>query len=175
MPTTAPDATIPALDALRRPIRDYAPEDAAGHAFRADMLDLTEVLKELWFDDEAAELEGEVVLTALNAFPGLIAPGPSPARLVEMVLGHVPPAGDKRNLVIDAETADTLHTLRTVRGILQRLEPAGFAPALLRAVLLAIYRLIELVVLLGDEGAVDPCLELLDTAEAWADRLAGRR
>ncbi len=69
MPTTAPAVTIPALDVLRRPIRQYAPEDAAGDTFRAGMLGLTDLLEELWDDDDAAELEGEVVLTALHAFP----------------------------------------------------------------------------------------------------------
>lgn len=40
--------------------------------------------------------------------------------------------------------------------------------------LLAIYRLIELLVIFGDEHATERCLELLEIAEVMADKLAGR-
>ncbi len=165
MPTTPPDATSPALDALRRPIYDYKPEDSAGRTFRIGMLGLLDLLEELLDDDDGGGLEGDAVWTALQAFPGLIAPGPSPTELVELALG---------GHLIDAETADTLHTLGTIRRILRGFEPPGFAAAVWRAALLAIYQLIELFVVLGDERLTDQCLQLLDTAESMADAFAGR-
>lgn len=90
MPTTTADVTVPALDALRRPIHDYAPENPAGRAFRGGMLDLANLLEELCEDDDdTLALEGEVVWTALHAFPGLIAPGPSPTELLDLVMAGV--------------------------------------------------------------------------------------
>ncbi len=91
-----------------------------------------------------------------------------------MLLTTVQAEGAKRTLATEEEAADTLHTLGTVRRVLQGLEPAGFAAALLRAALLAIFRLIELFVVQGNEGAVEQCLDLLATAETMADSLAGR-
>ncbi len=163
MPTT-PAATIPALDALRRPIRDYTPEDPAGRSFRAAMLGLADELEEMESDDGTA-LESEVVWAALHAFPILVAPGPSPSEMLEIVLaGHCS----------DAEAADTLHTLGSVRRALEAFEPPGFAAALLRAMLRAIYDLIGISVVFDDQRAINQCLNLLDTAEGMADRLAGR-
>ncbi len=73
-----------------------------------------------------------------------------------------------------AETADTLRTLARIRGTLQAFEPPGFAAALWRAVLLAVYGVIEMFVVIDDERNADRCFELLDTAEAMADRFAGK-
>ncbi len=164
MPTTTPAATVPGLDAQRRPIQDYMPEDPAGRTFRAGMLGLADELEELESDTEAA-LESEIIWTALNAFPGLVEPGPPPAELVDLALG---------GHLIGAEAADTLRTLAIVRRVLQDFEPPGFTATLFRAALLAIYQLIGVFVVFGDQRAIDQCLHLLDVAERMADRLAGR-
>ncbi len=85
MPTTDPGATDPAacpaapvlaLEDLRRPIREYAPETSAGRATRAAMLGLADLLEELWQEDGQGALEGDVLRTTLQAFPGLVASGP---------------------------------------------------------------------------------------------------
>ncbi len=44
----------------------------------------------------------------------------------------------------------------------------------MRDALLAIYRLIAILVVFGDQQGIDRCFDLLDTAERLADRLAGR-
>ncbi len=164
MPTTTPAATIPGLDAQRRPIHDYTPEDSAGRNFRAGMLGLADELEELGSEADSA-LEIDIIWTALHAFPGLVEPGPPPAELVDLTLG---------GHLINAETADTLHTLATVRRVLQGFEPPGFAATLFRAALLAIYQLIGVFVVFGDERAINQCLDLLDIAERMADRLTGQ-
>ncbi len=176
MPTTPTAAdTIPALDALRSPVRDYQPADPAGATFKAGMLDLAGDLEDLWtaedggplaVDPSADEpLDSEVLSTALYAFPGLVAPGPPPGDLVDLVLG---------GHLADAETADTLHTLGTVRRLLQSFEPPGFAAALCRRALVATFTLIEVLVVLGDQRSLDHCYDLLDAVEVMADRFAGR-
>ncbi len=174
MPTTTADTnvTIPALDALRRPIRDYTPQDPAGAAFKAGMLNLADDLEELWTaeGDETGEplagepLESDVLAVALYAFPGLIAPGPPAGDLVDLALG---------GHLVDAETADTLHALGTIRRRLQAFEPPGFAAALWLRALLAIFGLIEVLVVLGDERSIERCYHLLDDVEAMADKFAG--
>ncbi len=163
MPTTA--ATIPALDALRRPIREYQPRTPEEILFRGSMLLLAADLENLWADDASSALETDVVWSALHAFPGLVGPGPPPGELVDLVLG---------GHLVDAETADTLDTLGDVRRMLKNFEPPGFATALWRAALLAIYQLIEVFVVLGDERGADQCFELLATAERMGDRFSGR-
>ncbi len=157
--------TIPALDALRHPIREYRPQTPAAEAFRGSMLDLADELEELWADDAAGALETDVVWTAVHAFPGLVAPGPTSGELVDLVLG---------GHLVDADTADTLHTLGDLRRMLRRFEPPGFAAALWRAALLAVYQLIEVFVVLGDARGTDQCFELLATAERRADKFSGR-
>ena len=72
------------------------------------------------------------------------------------------------------QTADTLRTLGRIRGALRAFEPPGFAAALWRAALLAIYGMIELFVVVDDERGTDQCFALLDTAEAMADKFSGR-
>ncbi len=173
MPTTA--ATIPALDALRRPIRDFTPLDTAGLAFKAGMLDLAEDLEDLWTDEELDALAGEpfdrepleadLIAATLYAFPGLVASGPPPGELVDLALG---------GHLINPETADTLATLATIRRRLLAFEPPGFAAALWRSVLLAVYGLIEVLVVIGDDRSLERCYALLDDLEAMADRFAGK-
>ncbi len=58
--------------------------------------------------------------------------------------------------------------------VLKLFEPPCFAAALWRALLLAIYWLIEVLVVFGDEHATERCLELLETAEVLADTVARR-
>ncbi len=162
--TPTPD-TIPALDALRRPIRDYTPPDAAGVAFKDGMLCLADDLEDLWSGEGDETFEADVLGVALYAFPGLVAPGPSSGELVELALG---------GHLIDAETADTLATLFTIRRRLLAFQPPGFAAALWRSALLAILRLVEVLVVLGDKQSAELCYDLLDDAEAMADRCAGK-
>ncbi len=121
-------------------------------------------LEELWSQDEDETLESDIIWTALYAFPALTVSGPPPEEMVELTV---------EGALIDAETADTLHTLKRIRNILRAFEPPGFAAALWRQMLLAIYAMIELFVLVDDERNTDRCFELLDTAEAMADRFSG--
>ncbi len=166
MSTTATaTAAIPALDALREPIRDYLPPSPAAAEFQAGMLGLSDLLGELWDQDGDETLEGDIVSTVLYAFPALLTTGPDPAELVELALG---------GQLLDAETADTLHTVGTIRRVLAGFEPPGLTAALWRAVLLAMYSLIELFVTFGDERSTEECFALLDAAEALADRFAGK-
>ncbi len=160
-----PTDTTPSLAALRRPIRDYRPPTPAAEAFQRSMLSFADELEELWIDDDGHTLEAEVVWSALHAFPALVAPGPPPGDLVELLFG---------GFLVDAETLDTLDTLAGVRRTLEGFEPPGFAAALWRATLLAVYRLIEVFSMLADRRAVEQCFDLLATAEAISDRLSGR-
>ncbi len=175
-PTTT--ATIPALDALRRPIRDYAPATAGGVRFQGAMLDLADDLEDLWTEGEVKgdlageDLETEVLASALYGFSALVTAGPPAGELLELVLPGVAPEAGQRPHAIDAETRDTLHTVGTIRGVLLAFEPPGFTAALWRAALLATYRMIEIFVLLGDQRSIDQCFYLLDGAEALADRFA---
>ncbi len=164
MPTIA-DNPIPAIEVLRRPIRDYRPQDSGGESFRTFMLGLANLLEELWTDDGDETLEADVVCSVLYAFPGLVIPGPPPGELVEMALDG--------NL-IDAETAEALDTLSAIRRALRAFEPPGVAAALFHAALLAIFGMIEVFVLLDDPRGAEHCSELLTTAEAMADKFAGR-
>ncbi len=165
MPPTTAAKDIPALDALRQPIRDYQPPGPSGEAFQGSMLCLADLLEELWSDEEHETLESDVVSTALYAFPGLVHPGPPAAELVELVRG---------GHLVDGEAADALTTLATIRRALSEFEPPGFAAALWRAALLSIFGMIELFVLLGDDRGTEHCFEMLTTAEAMADRFSGR-
>ena len=154
-----------ALQALRRPIAAFTARRSSDRELKAAMLDLAEQLEELWSCDEDGTLESDAVWTALYAFSALTAPGPEPEELVELAVG-----GE----LMDAETADTLRTLAKIRRMLQAFKPPGYAAALWRAVLLAIYGMIELFVVIDDERNADRCFQLLDTAEALADRFAGK-
>ncbi len=169
MPTTDPaapgTATSPALDELRRPIRDYAPEDSAGRAFRTGMLGLADLFEELSHEEDPGALEGEVLWSALHGFPGLVASGPSSGELVDLTVG---------GRLLEGEDADTLYTLGCIQKLLRGFEPPGFGAALMRDALLAIYRLIAILVVFGDQQGIDRCFDLLATAERLADRLAGR-
>ncbi len=164
MPSTQTQLPV-ALQSLRRPIEAFTPRNPGDGAFKASMLGLAAMLEELWFQEEDGSLESDIVWTALYAFSALTVPGPSPEELVELAA-----AGD----LMDAETADTLRTLKQIRNALRGFQPPGFAAALWRAVLLAIYDLIELFVVIDDERNLDRCFELLDTAEAMADRFSGK-
>ena len=97
-----------------------------------------------------------------------------PEQLVALAVGGVAPEGHKWGPVFDAETADVLRTVHWVLDILRVYEPPGFASALRRAVLLAMYEMIELFVVIEDAGNTDRCFELLDTAEALADKFTGK-
>ncbi len=165
MPTTAPDATIPALDALRRPIRAFTAKQPGDQPFRADMLDFCADLEDLWSQEGDETLESDILWTALYSFPALVLPGPRPRQLVDVML---------RSEVTDAETAEALHTVGRIRRVLTAFEPGGFAGALWRAVLLAIYSLIEHFVVLDHRRGIEECFALLDAAEAIADKLTGR-
>ncbi len=124
------------------------------------------MLEQLWADDAAGNaLESDVVWTAVHACPGLVAPGPTSGGLVDLLLG---------GHLVDAETADVLHTLGDLRRTLRAFEPPGFAAALWRAALLAVYQLIEVFVVLGDARGTDQCLELLATAERMGDHFSRR-
>ncbi len=138
------------------------------------MVGLTDLLEELWHDDGDQTLESHVVWTALYSFPALTRTGPKPERLVDLAVGSVPLVGDSWKIAVDAETADTLDAVHTIIGMLRGFEPPGFAAALWRAVLLAIYDLIRFFVVLGDRRNTERCFELLDTAEALADQFSGR-
>ncbi len=129
------------------------------------MLGSADLLEDLWDQDGDETLESNIVWSLLYAFPALTASGPAPEELVELAAGGG---------LMDAETADTLRTLGTIRRALRDFEPPGFAAALWRAVLLGIYGMIELFVLIDDERNADRCFQLLDTAEAMADRFSGK-
>ncbi len=165
MPTTA-TARIPALDALRRPIRAFSPTKESDERFKSAMLELSDDLEDMWTQDIGDEtLESDVLWTALYSFPALILSGPPPGELVELTLG---------GHLVDPETAETLDTLARIRRVLAAFEPPGFAAALWRAALDAIYAMIEHFVVLDDQRGTDQCFALLDTAEALADKLTGR-
>ncbi len=138
------------------------------------MLGLSCQLEELWRHEDADTLESNVLWTALYAFPALVLPGPKPEELVAMALRGVAPEGHKWGTLPDAETADILGTVHRILDILRAYEPPGFAAALWRALLLAIYELVELLVVIEDHGNTDRCFELLDAAEAMADKFTGR-
>ncbi len=165
MPTTQLPSLPVALESLRLPIDAFTPRHQADEAFKASMLDLSNLLEELWSSDEDETLECDIVWTALYAFPALTMSGPAPDELVDLA------AGGK---LMDAETADTLRTLKQIRDTLRAFEPPGVAAALWRAVLIAIYGMIELFVLVDDERNTGRCFELLDTAEAMADKFSGK-
>ena len=165
MPSTPTADPNVALDALRRPILAFAPASDSDERFQSAMLCLADDLDALWRDGEDDTLEAAIVWSALYAFPALTVPGPTPRELVEIAAaGHL----------MDGETAETLTTLGKVRHTVTDFEPRGFAAALWREVLLAIYRLIELFVVIHDERNTARCFELLDTVESMADRFAGR-
>jgi hypothetical protein len=154
----------PALRALRQPIETFEPRETAEESFQRSMLGLADLLADLWKHDEGDSLESNVVATALYAFPALAAPGPTPEELVELAAG---------GRLMDAETADLLETLAGVRRLLLAHQPPGFAAALCRSVLLAVFGVIEVFALIDDEGSRDRCHALLDTVELLADRLSG--
>ncbi len=164
--STTPNAdATPALDALRQPIRDYQPPGPAGEVFQGSMLCLADLLEELWQDGAGETLESNVVWIALYAFPGLTVPGPPHEELVELA---------RAGRLMDGEAADTLSTLTTIRRTLRAFEPPGFAAALWRDALVAIFGLIEHFVLLDDFRGTQQCFELLDVAEGMADRFSGK-
>ena len=154
----------PALEALRAPIERFSPWHETDERFRDSMLALTGQLEELWNQGEDDTLESDVIWTALYAFPALVAAGPVAGELVRQAA-----AGE----LVDEESASILDTLKQVRAMLKAFEPAGYGAALWREVLLAIYALIELFVLVDDDLGTDRCFQLLDTAEAIADRFSG--
>ena len=121
-------------------------------------------LDDLWQHDEDDSLESGVVATALHAFPALAVAGPTPGELVELTTG---------GRLMSAETADLLDTLAGVRRLLLAYPPPGFAAALCRSVLLAVFGVIEIFALIDDEHSRDRCRELLDTAERLADKFSG--
>ena len=129
------------------------------------MLGLADLLEELWAEDGQGTLEADVIWTALQAFPGLVASGPPAEELAELALG---------GRLLDGETADPLHTRGNIQSILEELETPGFAAAVWRTSLLAIFRLMPAFVVFGDGRGIELCRELLDTAERMADSLAGR-
>ena len=164
MLSNPPAGVTNALDHLRHPIESFVPKHTSDKRFQSSMLDLADLLEELWSDDEDETLESDVVSSVLYAFPALTVPGPAPEALVEQIAG---------GRLIAAETADLLHTLATVRRTLSEHRPPGFSAALCRAVLVAIFGAVELLVLIdGDRGA-ERCFELLDAVEATADRFSG--
>ncbi len=165
MPSTQPNPLSVALESLRRPIQAFTPGRPSDECFQVSMLALSDQLEELWGEDEVEALESDIVWMALYAVPALTTPGPTPEELVELAA-----SGD----LMDADTADTLRTLKKIRVILLAFEPPGFAAALWRAMLLAIFDVIELFVLIDDERNTARCFELLDTAEAMADRFSGK-
>ncbi len=161
-----PQTSLPAaLESLRRPIENFKPGDSGSRGLKISMIGLADQLADLWSQDEDETLESDIVWSALYAFPALTISGPAPEELVELAAG---------GHLMDAETAETLRTLRRICRALRAFEPPGFAAAMWRAVLLAIYELIELLVLIDDERVTDVCFELLDTAEAMADRFGGK-
>lgn len=164
MPSTQPAPHSVALQSLRQPIHAFAPRHAADEHFQASMLDLADLLEQLWSDDEDETLESDIIWTVLYAFPALTVTGPTPEELVDLT---------RSGFLIDAETADTLRTLGWIRRILDALEPRGFAAALWRDMLLAIYRMVEHFVLIDEDLCADRCFQLLDTAEALADKFSG--
>ena len=157
--------SIPALQALRQPIEAFTPRHAKDRDFKAAMLGLADFLEELWASDGDETLESDVVWSALYAFPALTVSGPAPAELVDLAVGGG---------LMDSETVDTLRTLGRIKRLLRAFEPPGFAAALWRAVLLGIYSMLELFVVVDDERNTGHCFELLDTAEAMADRFMGK-
>ncbi len=162
-PTATP--AVPALDALRRPIHSFTPDKESDERFKAAMLGLCGDLEDLWSQDGDETLESDVVWTALYSFPALVLPGPRPEALVGLALGGG---------LVDGEAADTLDTVTGIRRVLADFEPPGFAAALWRAALDAIYAMIEHFVVLDDQRGTDQCFALLDVAEALADKLTGR-
>ncbi len=174
MPSIQQIASPVALESLRRPIRAFTPQRSSDEGFKTSMIGLTDLLEEIWDEEGDETLESNVVWTALYSFPALTRPGPNPAQLVKLAVGGVSPEGDRWNMAMDAETADTLDAVQTIIRILRAFEPPGFTAALWRAVLLAIYDLIRFFVALDDRRNTELCLELLDAAEAMADQFSGR-
>ncbi len=164
MPSTRPASLPVALQSLRRPIESFNPVSSGDRSLKIGMLGLADQLADLWSQDEDETLESDILFTAVYAFSALTVAGPTPAELVELAAG---------SYMMDAETADILRTLKKVRTTLGAFDPPGFAAALMRSMLLAIFRLIELFVLVGDDRSTDRCFELLDVAEAMADRFSG--
>ena len=164
MPSTSSADRFPALRSLRQPIEAFTPESSLDLRFRGSILGLAERLEDLWSRDEDDTLESDVVSTALYAFPALTASGPAPERLIAMAAS---------GRLIDVETAELLRTLTRVRRILSDHRPPGVVAALWRAILLAVYRLLELLVLIDDDRVLDRCFELLDTLEILADHFSG--
>ena len=159
-----PAATDPSVVDLRRLIHDYTPTSPAGNALPGTMLGLADLLEELAEEDDEG-LEAEVIRSALEAFPGLIAAGPSPEDLANRVLG---------GHLIDGEAAETLYTLGTIQSMLRAFEPASLTAALWRTMLLGIYQLTAAFVFFADTRGIEQCRELLSTAEKLAGSLAGR-
>ncbi len=172
MPPT--QTTNVALEGLRQAIRSFAPRHERDERFQSSMLCLADTLERLWEQDGDDTLESNIVWSAVYAFPALTVSGPEAEELVGLTTRGVPPEGDKWNIVIDAETADILESVERIRRALSAFDPPGFAAALWREVLLAIYGMIELFVVIADDRNTDRCFELLDTAEAMADRFAGK-
>ena len=164
MPSTPTADPHVALDALRRPILAFAPESESEERFQSSMLSLADDLEALWRDGEDDTLEAAIVWSALYAVPALTVSGPTPRELVEIATsGHL----------MDAETAETLTILRRVRHVVTDLEPRGFAAALWREMLLAIFGTLELFALFDDDRDTARCFHLLDDSEALADRFSG--
>lgn len=170
--TSSADSIV-ALQSLRRPIETFIPRHASDERFQASMVSFADQLEELWNEGEDETLDSDIVWTALYAFNALTLSGPTPEEWVGLATCDGP-EGSKWSLAVDAETAATLRTLKKIRQTLRAYQPPGFAAGLWRAVLLAIYGMIELFVLVDDERNTDRCFELLDAAEAMADRFAGK-
>ena len=164
MPSTPPLSLPVALESLRGPIESFAATRPSDESFKGSMLGLADQLEDLWSQEEDETLESDILWTALHAFPALTISGPPPEELVELAL---------TGSLMDQETIDTLRTVTRIRRTLRALEPPGFAAALWRSALLAIYGMIELFVLLDDDRGTDQCFALLDTAEAMADKFSG--
>lgn len=165
MPPTTTTDLIAALQSLRLPIEAFPTPRPSDELVKAGLLDLAELLGELWNDGEHDTLESEIIWTALYAFPALTVPGPAPVELVDLAAS---------GRLMDGETADILRTVGKIRRLLRAFEPPGFAAALWRAALLAIYGMIELFVVVDDERGTHQCFELLDVAEAMADKFSGK-
>ena len=159
-PKNDPSACV-ALEALRQPIRDFDAPRPCDLPLKSSMMQLAARLESLWADGDDDTLEATVVWSALYAFPALIAPGPPPKELVGLAI---------EGRLGDEEMVSTLRTLTRIRRMLADFDPPGFAAALWRETLLALFAMVELFVVLDDERGLGHCFELLDTAEAMADK-----
>ena len=159
-PKNDPSACV-ALEALRQPIRDFPAPRPCDAPLKTSMLELAAQLEGLWEDGDEDTLEATVVWTALYSFPALISPGPRPRELVNLVI---------EGRLGDEEMVSTVRTLTKIRRALADFDPPGFAAALWRETLLALYAMVELFVVLDDDRGLSHCFELLDTAEAMADK-----